>query len=265
MNQSLNNIYLMKLYFKKTSPIFFYALSIFVFAPLVQSCQKTDDTPASTATLAMISEHNLQILEPSGLCDFFDGTFLSVSDSDGKIYNIDRTGAVLGIIDIQGKSLEGVAFDPSDSIIYTVDEFSGILSSYSLNGTIISSWQIDESDKNNGLEGCSIDTENRIIYMLKEKSPGRLYSFNLETKIQTSFQLDFAEDYSGVFFDNVGQILWIVSDKSKTINKCDLKGDLIISYSTNIKKGEGVVVSTELDRIFVVSDSEEQMFVFELP
>ncbi len=57
--------------------------------------------------------------------------------------------------------------------------------------------------------------------------------------------------------------LWIVSDQSKTINKCTLTGDLIDSYSIGVLQAEGIAIAK--DKIYVVSDAEEELYIFKKP
>ncbi len=77
------------------------------------------------------------------------------------------------------------------------------------------------------------------------------------------YELDFASDYSGIFYEKSSNSLWIISDQNKTINKCSLKGKVIETYSIDVDQAEGIAIAS--DKIYVVSDAEEKLFVFKKP
>ena len=78
-----------------------------------------------------------------------------------------------------------------------------------------------------------------------------------------TYDLDFADDYSGIFYENSSNLLWILSDQDKTVNKCTLKGKLIESYKIDIKQAEGIVVTNNY--IYIVSDAEEKLYSYKKP
>jgi uncharacterized protein YjiK len=232
----------------------------------IWSCKNTDDsiTPQISNSLTQISTNDLDLPEPSGLCTFLSERFLSVSDADGMIRVIDLTGQVTETIDIQGVDLEGIAFNDSNSTIYTVDESKGNLTAYTTSGDILKEWQIIQGG-NSGLEGCTVDSENGIIYMVKQRSPGQLFSFNLADETLITIELNFDEDFSGIYYNDSDELLWILSDQSKTIYLCDTSGEVIRSYTHDIDQAEGITIDNALNRIYLVSDSKSRIYVFEKP
>ena len=72
------------------------------------------------------------------------------------------------------------------------------------------------------------------IFILNEKNPGKLIRLRSDFTVLAEYDLNFAKDFSGLFYKSDSKELWIVSDQSKTINKCTIKGDVIKSYSINV-------------------------------
>lgn len=121
---------------------------------------------------------------------------------------------------------------------------------------------IDKSKGNNGLEGITFNPNDNIFYVLNEKKPGLLIKWTPEKGILSIYNLNFAKDYSGICYSN--NHLWIVSDDSAVITKCDLNGNLLEKYDIPIEKAEGVVVDENDKKVYIISDATEELFVFEL-
>jgi uncharacterized protein YjiK len=56
----------------------------------------------------------------------------------------------------------------------------------------------------------------------------------------------------------------LVSDESKSVAKCSSDGQLKEKYSIPIKQAEGIAVDYENKKIYVISDSEEKLYVLEM-
>lgn len=236
-------------------------LLLFVF-PLVSSCQTSYSVRPE---LSLESVFELDVHEPSGLSPYLDHSLITVSDRNGKAYVLDTLGHISSTIDLNGEDLEGVSFNPLDSLIYAVDESDATLRSFSIRGEKVDSWQIFKKGGDSSLEGCSVDSKHQTIYLLKEKSHGLLIRLDLTTGKQSEHRLTFAEDYSGVYYDAVLDKLWIVSHESKSVNLCALNGQLERSFGIDVKQAEGIFVNHGLSSIYVISDSQEKLFKFRLP
>jgi len=121
----------------------------------------------------------------------------------------------------------------------------------------------ENTDSNSGLEGITYNFNDNTIFILNEKDPGLLIKLKSDFTILSKVKLDFASDYSGIFYESATNNLWIVSDQSKTINKCNLLGKLIESYPISVIKAEGIAVSN--DKIYIVSDAEAKLYIFKKP
>lgn len=231
---------------------------------LILSCSCKKDKMSCNRSLELISMIDLDISEPSGLAMYNDSTLLSVSDQNGTAYFLKSNGPVVNTIDLQAQDLEGVAYSDSLDMIYSCDESLGTITARSLEGEFIDSWKLDKGS-NHGLEGCTLDKGAHVLYALKERDPGLLFVLDLDSGSLEEHTLDFAADYSGIAFDPDGPFLWIVSDESQTLSKCNLQGLMIQRFTTCIVKAEGVAISEDLNKIYIVSDKEERLYSFLKP
>jgi len=236
--------------------------------------------------------------EPSGVVLTMEEDALwVVSDNKNCIFQVDLNGKLKidATIEIEGTDLEGIALD-EQGILYTVSEDKNTVIAIG-NGQIIRSQKIkdmkgynhiakyfDES-VNKGLEG--ITSYKDSLFLLKEGPPGLLIkiSNNLEKIIshrildeKKGFDDDEIKarkiDYSGLcFYSTSNQIFWIVSDKSKRIFLYDWEKDKVIksfplAYSKNgkereIEKAEGITYNPDNKRLYIVSDEEARLYVFD--
>ncbi len=215
--------------------------------------------------LELVADYDLPILEPSGLCiSIHNNELLTVSDKTNKIYRISISGELIDSVNYTGEDLEGVFQNVKDSSIWVAEEELREIVHIDVKGNEIERFKVTvpENKLNNGLEGIAFNTNNKHFYILNEKNPGLLVEWTAELGIINQIKLSFAKDYSGIFYDFIEDKLWIVSDESKTITKCDLKGNKIITYKTKIKKGEGLVVDSKNNLAYVVCDSNSKLYVF---
>ena len=75
-------------------------------------------------------------------------------------------------------------------------------------------------------------------------------------------RLTFAKDYSAVFYDPLDGSLWILSEESEILAKCDLSGNPVKRYITGIKKAEGLIVASGVSRIYITSEKTNTLYVF---
>ncbi len=240
---------------------------LFLFSGLLSSC-KGKEKVEPDIKLGLVSEFKLNVSEPSGLCRFRNSTeFLTVSDQTNKIYVVSETGAVLRNFNFTGEDVEGIAYDPVLNEVFVLEETSRQVFVLDTNSVEQSRFPVDiyyEDDKH-GPEGISYDPETKHLFVVVEKNPGKLVELNLNGEIINSYYLSFADDFSAIFFDSKDNELWILSDESKTLSRCDLTGKALNTYDTGITKGEGLVVDPENKLVYIVSDLESKMYVLSIP
>lgn len=232
---------------------------------LFVSCSKNNEVFPVNNGLELINSYKINVLEPSGLAINNDGTILyTVSDSTNKIYKLSTAGDVLQTFEYAGNDLEGISVFTNTKLL-VVEERTKEVVEYDIATGNFTKHKIDykNTTANSGLEGVAYNFNDGTIFILNEKDPGLLIRLNPNYTIKTSTTLNFASDYSGIFHESATDNLWIVSDQSRTINKCDLDGNLKKSYPINVVKAEGIAVSN--DKIYIVSDAEAKLYIYKKP
>ncbi len=237
--------------------IVFYLITIF------SGCNK-DDTPVAK-DLNRLASKTLNIPETSGLSFYkYDNTLLTVSDHSDRVYIISFDGEVLDSLTFEGKNLEGVVWDEEYSHIYVVEEHTSEVVRMDTIGNELSRFSIDlnNTDPKHGLEGISINPATGHLFVVSEKQPSILFELTRDGEIVNQNYLSFMEDYSSVFYEESEDKLWILSDQSKLLVKCDLSGNPLEYFSTGVNDAEGNVVDLATSRVRIVTDATNTLFTF---
>ncbi len=241
-------------------------LSVFLCVPaLFVACSVNEPAQDVSKYLEKIAEYELNIPEPSGLTiDKNSNSLWTVSDHNHTIYQIDLEGNILFSkqIETSYSDFEGIAFDHDDNTLWICDESENTLLHVSRIGALISTHQIPiTSSDNSGLEGIGLD-DNSNICLLQEKNPGKFIQLAEDLSIKEEISLDFAADYSGIYFDFQKEGFWMVSDQDENLFFWKKEEGLIESYNVNFPKAEGIVFYD--NKFFIVSDSMEKLFVLKI-
>ena len=226
------------------------------------SCR--EEIPA-TNQLTLLVSYAIDVPEPSGLAINSNGTVLyTVSDETNKVYKLTTTGLLLQTFDFEGNDLEGVCSYTEGKLLLAEERTKNIIELVLTTGVYTThTMAYDNEESNAGIEGITYDSTIQNSYFLNEKKPSKLFKLDSSFNIINSYNLDFASDYSGIFYEKTEDVLWIVSDESQSINKCTMQGELLASYTVNVQKPEGIVITDT--KIYVVSDSQEKLYVFQKP
>jgi len=248
-------------------------LTIILFISLFLTACKKDkpDTPVvevPIGSLKLVDSYQLDILEPSGLSFGPDKqTLLIVSDNANMVYETDLQGEIIRTLTYVGADLEGVVYNSDEAIIAVAEERLReiVLIDYD-NGNEISRFPIDvdNNNDNKGLEGLSYNLNNKAYYIVNEDLPGELIVWNPKYDIIEKIGLTFAEDYSAIFVDSKNSLLWIVSDDSQTLYKCDYKTNVLMEFILPDTKYEGIVVDIEAMTASFVNDGTAKLEVFNI-
>ena len=242
--------------------IFFALLGVQV---LLLSCSNDSRPKPNQSGLELVNSVTINVFEPSGLAiNSSENILYVVSDNTAKVYGLSIEGDLIQTFSYVGNDLEGVSTFTGNKLllaeerskeIVEFDMITGNFSKHSINYT--------NNDENSGIEGVTFKENDGTTFILNEKNPGKLIRLRADFSIIVEYELTFANDYSGLFYDQILNVLWIVSDQNKTLNKCTLNGELIKKYSIPVSKAEGVVVTNE--NIYIVSDSENKLYNFRKP
>jgi len=231
-----------------------------------------DDPPAPPSNpqgeLQLLNVYDLDVPEPSGL-SFGPGgeTLLMVSDNTKKVYETTLQGGVIRTLEYEGDDTEGVTYNPDENIVAVAEERKKeiVFLDYA-NGTEQKRFEINTggSTQNKGLEGLSYYADDKNFYMVNEDLPGEMIVWNEQNGIIGKTELKFADDYSGIFVDMQNHCLWIVSDESDKLFRCDFDAKVLKEYKLEKDKFEGVAVDAAGKLVYLVNDDEAKLYIFKI-
>ena len=246
------------------------SLSVLFFT-LINSCKKGSEgeTPVKpTGQLEKLDEFDLDVTEPSGL-SFGPGgeTLLMVSDNTNKVYETNLQGDVIRELEYIGSDLEGITFNVTEQIIAVTEERKRqvVLLDYP-NGVEQDRFDIvtGGNTDNKGLEGISYNTNNSAYYIINEDVPGEMIVWNQHYNNISVTELRFASDYSAIFVDTKNALVWIVSDESQALYKCDYNANVLMEYALPDTKFEGIVINIEQQLVYLVNDKTFKLYIFKI-
>jgi len=212
----------------------------------------------------ILESYKLDIKEPSGLTYSPDQESFYIVSDQGMAYQVSLTGTTIKQLPYTGDDFEVIVTDPSTSDIYICEEGKGDLVKLNSNGIELATFNILDNPGNTGLEGLTYNQNEKEFYMLKEMADGLLIKYSTSNDTKTQVKLNFALDYSGIYYNDKSNKLWIVSDESKTLTQCTLNGAKIMGYQLPISGVEGIVVNDEETVAYVVSDPNNKLYKLDL-
>ncbi len=215
--------------------------------------------------LELIFSNRVNVKEPSGLTINKSGTVLyTVSDNTAQVYKLTTEGSIMQTFSYKGNDLEGVSIFTGNKLLLAEERTKEIVE-FDMSTGVYTKHRINykNNDENSGIEGVAYAENLNSIFILNEKNPGKLIRLRSDFSVSAEYDLKFASDFSGIFYENESKQLWIVSDQNKTINKCTLSGDLIESYSINVTQAEGIAIAN--NKIYIISDANETLYVYKKP
>ncbi|MDY8136055.1 SdiA-regulated domain-containing protein [Aquimarina sp. 2201CG5-10] len=200
-------------------------------------------------------------------------TFYMIQNSGGKIWETDSNFNLLRTISMSG-------FGDSEDLVYLgnnefaiVNEASkfyiGTISSNvtSINANAFQEITFDNPAGNLGPEGIAYDTDSQIFYIVKEKSPRKIYKINRPTgsdNITVTPEIPFdaqtvfagiASDLSAVYFDNLTDRLWVLSHESHKIVDVAIDGTIYGELAlADASQHEGLTVDAN-EVLYVTSEA----------
>jgi len=238
---------------------------------LLDSCKKDNggDIPVEDpGVLEKINEYDLDITEPSGLSVGPNAnSLLIVNDNTNKVYETDLEGNPIRELAFEGFDLEGVTFNEAEQIVAVVEERKHqiVLLNYP-EGVEQERYDIitGGNTDNKGLEGISFNSNNNAYYIVNEDVPGELIVWNQQFGHISTDELHFASDYSAIYVDTKNALLWIVSDESQSLYKCDYNAKVLKTYPLPYTKFEGITVDVDQNLIYLVNDLTFKLYVFKI-
>ncbi|MDJ0947769.1 MAG: SdiA-regulated domain-containing protein [Alphaproteobacteria bacterium] len=244
------------------------------------------------------------LTEPSGLSLTPDNDGLwTVSDDTKMIFKLDLEGRLEDdeSFEIPVKGLEGVTADPGGAFLLAAkEETNEIIKIEIAEREITDRRRLADmagydtiepffrgDGENKGLEGITWNTDTDTVFVMKEGEPGLLVEVSADLRTIRAHRLLTDEngfrdpglrnediDFSGICYDDRRTAFWIVSDKAQRLYLYDWAGNQVLQSSTlgyakdgeyrEVKKAEGVAVDPGRNRLYVASDEEVRLYVFDL-
>lgn len=234
-------------------------------------CDRHDDpvAPDPVSGLRLVRSVPLSVAEPSDLCLDRDGVhWWTVSDATGRVYRMRLSdGAIVTTLSYQGSDLEGVWQHPGDGSLYVTEE--GTREIVHLDSTGVELGRVAVAglggDANSGLEGVTSGPVAAHLYVVQEKSPARIVEVASDGSVVAMHPVTFVADLSGITYDAAATQFLIVSDESEQVHRTTVSGVSLASWSLPVEKAEGIAFDRARGRIYVVSDSQNRFYEFQVP
>lgn len=242
-------------------------LVVVVLSLALLSCSRQESGPESSAPtdnpLHQVAVYSIDVPEPSGLTyNSKNNTLMTVSDQNSTVYELDFTGRILRSIVVPSTDMEGIALSAKCDTMYIAEETNRLIAIYSISGTKLSSFSADVATvAKHGPEGVTVDKNNHV-FVLNEKLPMMILEYNQGREAGRK-EINYTTDCSDLFYEYSTDCFWIVSDESQRVIKLSRNGDLLGSWSIPFTKGEGLAIVQ--DKIYIVNDGENKMYVFDKP
>jgi len=243
-------------------PCLFFILTI-LLAFTISSCGNKEKQTKLLITNTRVQ--SISVPEPSGLDVTFDRSgFWTVSDETSSIYRLDSEGNVVQTLRVNGFDLEGITVIDEQRIAVVLERTREVLI-LKTDGTELQRKKLPlKGELNSGLEGITYNSENGHFFILNEKKPSLLLELDEKLEILSIDTLKFSKDVSGIYYDDVDKQLWILSDENQLVVKCDLNGIPQESIKVDIVQPEGITIDNESNRLYIVSDNTESMYVYRI-
>ncbi|MEE9584896.1 MAG: SdiA-regulated domain-containing protein, partial [Candidatus Brocadiales bacterium] len=181
--------------------------------------------PGESVTAAeyrLVRSYPVAVEEPSGLSyDPQTDTLWTVRDGGGGVYQLDKRGNLLKAIDIPSNDLEGIAYKPHSDTFLLAEERNRVIQEIDRKGKILQTIKVPIEYSwlhlNHGLEGVGCDPKSGHIFVVNEKSPRAVMELDANGVVLRSFDVQQAEDLSGICYDNASGNLLILSHESKKV------------------------------------------------
>ena len=236
----------------------------FFILTLILGCKTHKDDDA-VKNLKFSVAQEIPVPEPSGIDLTYNETgFWVVSDEDSTVYQLDSRGKELKKFKVAGYDLEGITVIDEERVAVVLERTREVVV-LDTSGKELKRAKLELiGELNSGLEGITYNPEQKRFYLLNEKDPILLLTLDENLRELSRDTLTFLKDASGIYFDSKENKLWILSDESQMIIQTDLSGiEVFQKYNINIKQPEGITFNKDGTKLYIVSDINGSLYVFD--
>lgn len=205
-------------------------------------------------------------------------TLFAITNAPRDIYELDKQGNVLRIIELKGfRDTEDITHIKDDLFAIVDENLSGFYIVKITNETSlinrndsIKSFMIDvRTFENFGLEGISYDLKNDIFYLVNERNPKKVITVKgfmnsnpivINEKFEIVKNNEYLGDFSAINFDNKSKNIYILSEESRILGRVDDKKSFSKfldlednKTSSNMKNPEGITKDSD-GNIYIVGE-----------
>lgn len=242
--------------------------------------------------------------EPSGLALAHDQRSLwTVSDDTRAVFRLALDGLLLedSTIRLGVKGLEGIAVGGDGSCLYAVQEEDNRLLRIDVRTRRVSDSRpladlsgyeavrdhFSGGHGNKGLEGITWHGARGTLFVVREGRPRLLmevapaldrilgsWELSRETGFRDPGTSDRKLDVSDLCFDSARGTLWLLSDRGRRLFLYDLDGTRVVrsfplayhedGEAREIRKAEGLAITDDGQRLYVVCDEQARLYVYDL-
>lgn len=250
-----------------------------------------------------ISNEDEGLTEPSALAlSHGKNALWTVSDDTSKIFKMSLDGELKkdDSFEIPDTGLEGIGLGTTGEFLVSVKEDGNEIIIIRIDTQeVINRQRLAEmtgydaiaqyfvgSGANKGLEGVTWNKDTETIFVMKEGGPGLLIEVTPDLKAIQSHQVLNAEngfrdtevdadeiDFSDLCYQSQ-DYFWIISDEAKRLFLYDWKTNKVLQSAKlgyghdgeykEIEKAEGVTIDPDANRLYVASDEEARLYVFDI-
>lgn len=164
-------------------------------------------------------------------------------------------------LDIAGHDLEALAVDASGEFL-VAEESTAKVWHIDRDGQRHDPIEIEDAiDGNSGIEGLTFGKNGHLI-VAKEKDPARLIELDRDGEQLENEKITFSDDLSAITYNSDDKHLYALSDEDHALYRLDSAWQVETAWKLPIKHPEGVVFDGAI--LYIASDSEERLYVFEL-
>ena len=228
----------------------------------------------------------------------------TVSDDSKGVFHLSLSGGLRRkkSFPVPDDDLEGITIEPSGRFLFVVREESNEVIKLDIAGRRVADRRTladmtgygkvrryfeDDEDDNDGLEGLTWCAASDSLFALKEGAPGLLLEIAPDLRRIIGHTLLNARrgfvdpsgraeriDFSGIDYDQGRGLFWILSDEGRRVFLYDpaektVVQSLPLTYGRNgkpceVEKAEGIAYDSKAGRLYIVSDEEVRLYVFDV-
>lgn len=205
--------------------------------------------------------------EVSGLCLAPDGSGLLAASDEKGVYHINWDGTTTEFYTEESMDCEGVTIDPASGDVYYVverkQEIRRLAAPDYKNSYLLGVISAVGLNTNDGLEAITYYKDGALL-VGNQRKPVRLMNFAGGRVVAFNDLTTGLTEIADLCYDPVRDVLWIADSELRTLNLCNLDGEVLATWSVPfIDNGESICVDHEHGCIWMGDDTTSKIYRIE--